>query len=146
MKEYLPFLLQGLIMATDEFGFHHKRGLPLWEKIGHPLDTLCTLVALSVPTFLNYSINNKKLYIILALFSCLLITKDEFIHKDICSKTEQWLHALLFIIHPITFMAAYMIWVNYPDSVFLKIQFGLVLVFMFYQIIRWSFPWKQFQK
>ena len=32
----------------------------------------------------------------LAIFSCLLVTKDEFSHKQDCPAAEQWLHAILF--------------------------------------------------
>ncbi len=36
----LPVLMQGLAMFVDEFVFHRRRGLPRWERLGHPLDTL----------------------------------------------------------------------------------------------------------
>src|SRR6185295_1334290 len=36
----IPIALQGLAMAVDELWFHRRRGLPRWERLGHPLDTL----------------------------------------------------------------------------------------------------------
>jgi len=143
---YLPFLFQGIIMTFDEFYFHEKRGLPRWEIIGHPLDTLTTALTLSIPIFFEYSVSSELGFIIFATFSCLFITKDEFVHADHCSKSENWTHAILFILHPITFMATYFIWKNYPENIFLKVQFVLVTLFMFYQIIRWSSLWKALQK
>ncbi len=35
----LPAVLQMLAMAFDELVFHRRRGLPRWERLGHPLDT-----------------------------------------------------------------------------------------------------------
>ncbi len=42
---YLPFVLQGLVMVVDEFIIHEKRGLPSWERYGHPLDSFTVLAA-----------------------------------------------------------------------------------------------------
>lgn len=143
---YLPFIFQGLFMLTDEFHFHQRRGLPLWERIGHPLDTLSTLIALCVPAYLNYSVFNLEVYIALSLFSCIFITKDEFIHKNLCCKTEHWLHSILFILHPLTFVAAYYLWKSDSTSMFLKLQTIAIFGFMLYQIFYWSLPWKIPQK
>src|SRR5690606_37188104 len=131
---YLPFILQGLFMLTDEFHFHQRRGLPLWERIGHPLDTLSTLVALCIPAYLNHSSINTEIYIAFSVFSCIFITKDEFIHRDLCSRTEQWLHSILFILHPLTFIAAYYLWESNTAPIFLKMQTIAIFGFMLYQI------------
>ncbi|MFA5583990.1 MAG: hypothetical protein WDA09_07220 [Bacteriovoracaceae bacterium] len=143
---YLPFLFQGIFMLADEFHFHQKRGLPRWERIGHPLDTLTTLVTLSIPAFFPLDSFYLQVYISLSIFSCIFITKDEFVHNDHCSKTEHWLHAILFILHPLTFIAAYFLWRNHAGITFLKFQFTLVFCFMFYQIFKWSLPWKRVRK
>ncbi len=37
---FIPFALQTCCMAVDEVHFHRQRGLPRWERLGHPLDTL----------------------------------------------------------------------------------------------------------
>ena len=125
-------------MLVDEFYFHERRGLPLWERIGHPLDTLSVAAPLGHLLFFNFQLSH---YVGLALFSSVLITKDEFVHKKVCGATEQWLHALLFVLHPLLFFAAYFLW-EQGETEFLIIQLCLILSFLFYQLLRWSYPWK----
>ncbi len=139
---YLPFILQGICMLVDEFYFHHKRGLPRWERLGHPLDTLTVFAALG--SLLLPSVN-LNLYLGLSIFSCLFITKDEFVHKEECPASEQWLHSVLFILHPILFLCAYWLWQE-NDFGFLRIQTGIIVAFLFYQILRWSIPWRAISK
>jgi len=100
----LPMILQGIAITFDELYFHRRRGLPLWERIGHPIDTLFVLFCY---LFILLNLNeptetNIKIYAVLCIFSCLLITKDEFIHTEKCEAMENWLHSILFILHPIT--------------------------------------------
>jgi hypothetical protein len=139
---YLPFILQGLCMLVDEFYFHEKRGLPRWERLGHPLDTLTVFATL---VYLLMDQVHAGVYVSLAIFSCLFITKDEFVHKEQCGAFEQWLHALLFVMHPILFLSAFWLW-QVNDFTFLKIQSGIILAFLFYQIFRWSIPWRVLSK
>lgn len=137
MMLYLPFIIQGLCMVVDEFYFHEKRGLLKWERLGHPLDTLTVLICYSSLLFGDVSLNT---YIALCVFSCLFITKDEFVHAKECTAPEQWVHSLLFILHPLCFLSAYLLFLN-QDLSFLKIQTGVIFVFMIYQIFRWSISW-----
>ena len=106
----VPFIVQALVIGFDEYYFHVKRGLPLWERIGHPIDTLslliCIIFVLSVP----FSPLALKWYIGLGVFSCLMVTKDEWVHKHHCPASDQWLHALLFINHPIVLGSIGIIW------------------------------------
>ncbi len=139
---YLPFIIQGILMGVDE-QIHVKRGLGTWERLGHPLDTLTVLIPLSYIAFYRYGEGELTAYIIMAIFSCLFITKDEFVHSKECEPMENWLHALLFVLHPMIFLSAGILWRNYPDNEFIKYQPFLVLVFLIYQILRWSIPWKQ---
>ena len=44
--------LQGLAMLVDELLFHRRRGLPRWERIGHPIDTLSVLACYGVSLWL----------------------------------------------------------------------------------------------
>lgn len=146
-------------MIFDEGYFHMRRGLPKWERIGHPIDTFSVLICMGFVLFVPFSKNALILYIILAAFSSLLVTKDEFVHKDHCPASENWLHAVLFTLHPITLTAAGFMWpvvqsvevtpwianwLNSPTQLllFLQIQFGAMTLFLFYQIIFWSFVWK----
>jgi hypothetical protein len=134
----LPFIFQGIAMFVDEFYFHHKRGLARWEKIGHPLDTLTVLICLSFLVFFEPNEMNIKIYAALALFSCVFVTKDEFVHKDLCESAEMWLHALLFVLHPLILGSAAWPWIQGQEMGFIKIQAGIAGCFMLYQIIYWG--------
>lgn len=151
MKLILPgiFLLHALLMMTDEFWFHWRRNLPKWERWGHPLDTfsvtVCYALALSLPS----TVGNFLLYFVFALFSTLLITKDEWVHAQLCSGGEMWIHALLFALHPILlFMAGIFLMrdrFNFNVEHFrfwLQVQCMAAILFLFYQIIYWNGPWK----
>ncbi len=133
----IPFILQGAAMFFDEVHFHRKRGLPRWERIGHPIDSffvfLCYLFIYLKPA----NATNMNIYIGLCIFSCLLITKDEFIHTEKCEATENWLHSVLFILHPITFLAAGIMWRDQMDPTFLLLQPIVIFIFILYQIIYW---------
>lgn len=155
----LPFLVQMLVINFDEFYFHVKRGLPKWERLGHPLDTLTVLSCFVFILLIPYSPFFLKVYIGLALFSCIFVTKDEFVHKDCCPASEQWLHSILFLNHPVVLTAAGLLWpiiqgdkgpawLNglIPYAPQLKLIFigqtACIAVFLLYQIIYWNFIWK----
>src|SRR4051812_22485242 len=95
----IPFALQGLAMAVDEIWFHRRRGLPRWERVGHPLDTV-TLVACVTWLVVTRPGDPTALpiYIGLGIFSLLFVTKDEPVHARLCSAGEHWLHAVLFLL------------------------------------------------
>lgn len=141
---YSPFFLQAVCMFFDELYFHRKRGLGLWEKIGHPLDTLTVIACYLFLYFANFTTENMLIFASLAFFSSVFVTKDEFVHSELCEPAENWLHALLFILHPICFLSAALIWRSEgPGSTFMFIQ-SIILLFVFiYQITYWSFPWKK---
>jgi hypothetical protein len=145
-----PFLLQGLSMMVDEFYYHRKRGLPKWERVGHPIDTLSVIACYLFLQFFAPTAENGIWYTGLCLFSCLLVTKDEFEHRKYCSGGEQWLHAVLFILHPLVFLVAGWIWyvqgtggaapTLLVDA--LRLQFYITLGFLIYQITYWNIIWK----
>jgi hypothetical protein len=157
---FFPFLIQGAAILVDEIYFHHKRGLPAWERIGHPLDTLSLLICMGIVIFIPFSLTALKIYGAFALFSCLMVTKDEFIHKHHCPWAENWVHALLFILHPITLACAALLWPiiqhsqsfpwDYPwlhEPVFFTwlfyLQTGLIALFFIYQLVFWNFLWNK---
>lgn len=135
---FSPIVLQGIFMFFDEFYFHHQRGLGRWERWGHPLDTISLLVPFGIAAFLPYTGDLLWWFVGLALFSCLFVTKDEFVHAEICRPMEHWLHAVLFILHPLSFLAAGFLWAGGEQSL-LRLQFFLVLAFLIYQISYWGF-------
>jgi 2-polyprenyl-6-hydroxyphenyl methylase/3-demethylubiquinone-9 3-methyltransferase len=108
----LPFALQGLAMGVDEFGFHRRRTVSRWEWLGHLLDTLVFLGCLACPLLVPPGPPQLRLYAALAAGSCLLITKDELVHRRLCSGGEQWLHAVLFILHPVVLIATACLWLG----------------------------------
>jgi hypothetical protein len=134
----LPILLQGLLMTLDEFIFHQSRMLPRWERIGHPVDTLLFLL----PILNLMTRPNADLYMFLSILSCLVITKDEFIHSHLCSGVEQWIHSLLFILHPISLFCLWKISSEKGQLIIYLIAFSILFLFI-YQIFYWRPWWSQ---
>lgn len=155
---FLPFLIQSAAILFDEFYFHHRRGLPKWERIGHPVDTLSLILCFLLILYVPYSSAMLKVYMGLAAFSCLMVTKDEFIHKHYSPAEENWLHALLFILHPITLLGAAFLWpisqglidqawftlgLGQEEALyFLRAYTFSIFSFFIYQIVFWNFIWK----
>jgi 2-polyprenyl-6-hydroxyphenyl methylase/3-demethylubiquinone-9 3-methyltransferase len=108
----LPFALQGAVMGVDEFRFHQRRVLPRWEWLGHALDTAVFLACLGIPLLRAPDAGSLRLFGGLALLSCLLITKDEWVHQRLCSAAEHWVHALLFVLHPLVLGATAFLWMG----------------------------------
>jgi hypothetical protein len=95
-------------------------------------------------------------YLCAASFSCLFITKDEWIHVRHCTGGEMWLHAFLFVMHPVL-LAIAGAWrfippaafpAGFPGSghdffgAFLIGQAAVTAVFLLYQLLYWNGPWK----
>jgi hypothetical protein len=151
----LPFILQMLCMAADELYFHKRRGLPRWERIGHPLDTLTVVLCLGWILAVPPSRQAVGVLVGLAVFSCVFVTKDERVHRRHCSAGEHWLHALLFMLHPIVLVSAALLWpaVGRPgrmpwvirfsgfERVFLIFACALMIGFGIYQFIFWNLLW-----
>ena len=135
----LPAALQGLAMFVDEWVFHRKRGLPRWERLGHPLDTLsaslCYGWLVAIPPSHPYGLS---VYVGLCAFSCLFITKDEFVHAKVCEPLENWLHAVLFVLHPIVFLAFGLIWRSGTDVWALKGALVATAALLAYQLLYWN--------
>ncbi len=137
----IPFLLQGLLMVVDEFHYHEKRGLGLWERVGHPLDTLTVLITLGFALVSQPDVeSNRVIYITLSALSCVFVTKDEWVHTRESSAGENALHALLFLLHPAIFWSGFQLWHIPEFKTSLQLQFAIILLFGLYQVIRWR-PW-----
>jgi hypothetical protein len=135
----LPVALQGLAMAVDELIFHRKRGLPRWERLGHPLDTLTTALCYCWLVFVPASSPHALgIYVALCAFSCLFITKDELVHARLCEPLEVWLHALLFVLHPVVFLAFGLLWYSGGNAWLLKGVLGSTLGLLAYQVVYWN--------
>ncbi len=135
----LPALLQALLMFGDEFVYHRRRGLPLWERLGHPLDTLSVAACYGFLCVASPS-HPRALagYIGLCAFSCLFITKDEFIHSRLCEPFENWLHALLFVLHPIVFLAFGWAWFTGYGAFLVRGALLSTLSLLVYQLVYWN--------
>lgn len=159
----IPFMVQAVAILLDEIVFHRKRGLPKWERIGHPIDTLGVLLCFLYPLLFEVSPLAIKGYIALCIVSCLLITKDEFVHKHHCPTSEMWLHAFLFLNHPVLLIAVGLMWPQIQGSAapawignwlseplllkeFLLSQIALVSLFFLYQALYWNLLWKEPKK
>ena len=149
----LPFVLQTLCMAVDELHFHRQRGLPRWERLGHPLDTLTVVACYTWLFFTLPSTLSITVYVGLSVFSSVFITKDEWVHNRYCGPAECWLHTLLFILHPLALLSAGLLWpawhgqslafIRYTgfEGKFLLGNALLTLAFGGYQFIYWNFIW-----
>ena len=154
----MPFVVQMLFMAADELWFHKKRGLSRWERIGHPLDTLTVVVCLTWILCIQPNQRTAVVYVALAVFSCVFVTKDEPVHRRYCSATEQWLHAVLFILHPIVLASAGLLWpaawgvsggsflwsmrFSGFERAFLTFTCALMIGFGIYQFVFWNLLWR----
>jgi hypothetical protein len=106
----LPLLLQVVAMLFDEFYFHQRRGLGKWESRGHPIDTAFVLITYSYLLTSSFTLSHVKVFALLVLASSLIVTKDEWVHNAECPATESWLHAVLFVLHPMSFFCAAIGW------------------------------------
>ena len=133
----VPLVLQGIAMLVDELWFHRARSLPRWERIGHPIDTLsvaiCLMFLLAVPPTERW----LGTYIVLALVSTLLVTKDEWVHARSCSAGEHWLHAVLFALHPIVLGVFALAWWTRHEPLLIG-QLIVTLAFAGYQLVYWN--------
>jgi len=154
----IPFIIQAVASFFDEFYFHHKRGLGRWERIGHPIDSISVLICFLFAYFVPWSPSHFYEYLAIAGFSCILVTKDEFVHIHQCAAGEAWLHAVLFVLHPIMLASVGVIWYfthaadaqalslqiqpDFNPTFFkfvLESQIGMIFLYIVYQITYWSF-------
>jgi hypothetical protein len=165
-----PLPIQGAAMLYDELHFHRTRGLARWERIGHPLDTLTMLTCIGWALAAPPTARAAGVYAALAVVSCLFVTKDEFVHAQRCTAGEHWLHAILFLVHPVILVSVALLWVAshpapseggwppslpalpgcLPDSAtavrILTWQFAGTAAFGLYQAAYWNLPWKRAQR
>lgn len=149
--EFFPLLVpaslavliaQGFLMAVDEVYFHRRRRfkLPRWERLGHPLDTLTVLIPLLLALLFPPAAPWTGTFLALAVFSCLFVTKDEWVHARLCEPAEQWLHALLFLLHPALFAAIFFLW-REGERGWIALQTVLTAGFLCWQALYWNGPW-----
>ena len=151
----LPFALQVICMAFDELYFHRRRVMAKWERLGHPLDTLTVIICLVWLLLTQPNSTNLLVYAILGIFSTIFITKDEWQHQKYCESGEHWLHALLFVLHPLVLIAAGLLWyakqpgeihrlISYDGWEYYQLMVGCLMIFGcgIYQLLYWNIRWK----
>lgn len=137
----LALFAQAAVFFVDEFYFHRRRGLPKWERWGHPADTLTVIAALSVPAFFSPTDFNLRVFGVLGVLSCVFVTKDEWVHAAKCPPTEHWLHSVLFILHPVVFICVGFEWMGgfsgFP-LMGLYFQLAVLVAMALYQVGYWA--------
>ncbi|MEY4066315.1 MAG: hypothetical protein RIR26_2523 [Pseudomonadota bacterium] len=150
---FFIYALQAAALCIDEFFIHRKRNLPSWERWGHPLDTASVLIPTFLTVFFPFHESLLFVFVVLGIFSCLFVTKDEWVHARVCSGLELWLHAVLFVCHPMAFVSTAFFWVvrSQPSflatqsdawrvaDIVLKGQAVTLAAFLLYQVIYWNF-------
>lgn len=125
------------LLVSDEMFYHRRRILKRWERIGHPLDTLTFLLPAGLTLLFDPTGTARTVYIVLAVISSLFITKDEWQHHALCPAAEQWLHAVLFVIHPVTLWMLFQLWTG--GGHILQYVFVIAAAGMFlHQLIYWN--------
>ena len=151
----LPLAIQGLAMIVDELHFHRRRGLGAWERIGHPLDTLTVFACIAWVVAVPPVGTAITVYVGLAIFSCIFITKDEGVHASSCRAGEHWLHSVLFVIHPLSLASIGLMWPalhlppgdvpgwlrGVPAGSIVTTQLIMTGAFALYQTLYWNLSW-----
>jgi len=131
----IPFIIQAILFGMDEFCYHRNRFIPLLEKWGHVLDTLVFLICIYYALYKDYRKRREWKYIFWFVLSCLVVLKEESIHYMLpISLGEQWLHSILFVLHPILLGSLGYFWVTSQKFIWLKPWFYGVGFFLFYYI------------
>ncbi len=139
MREVIPFVIQGLIMSVDEFYCHRRREMRRWERLGHPFDTLVFIFALLWLLWVEGSWTGPG-FAALALTSSLVISKDEWEHRELCTGFENWLHSLLFMLHPTVLIWSAWLWSSQNENFTIVVGGAAVLsgIFFIYQLVYWN--------
>ena len=128
---------QAALMLVDERVFHRLRRLGARESWGHVADSLLFTAALAPAALLPPTRGAAVLYAGLALVSTILVTKDEWIHTRECKAAENWVHSLLFCLHPCVLIAVGALWTR-GEGAFLRAGLPLVVAaYSFYQWLYW---------
>jgi len=129
--------IQGILLMYDDLVLHRQRGLPRWERIGHPIDALFFSMPIGLAA-LGGSATPSGLYWALSILSCIIVLKDEWVHVGRIGALEATLHAALFVIHPVTLIAAWRL-AQTGHTFGLLLAFIALLGVVFFQTLYWNF-------
>jgi len=124
---FLALFIQGSFLFYDEVVLHRQRGLPPWERWGHPMDTF----------FFALPFVSGGVFITLSVLSCLVILKDEWIHHGRINGTEGFCHGALFVLHPVTLYWGYRNLIA-SHQMLLQASSILLVTLMLTQLIYWN--------
>lgn len=128
--------IQGILLMYDDLVLHRRRGLPRWERIGHPVDAFIFSLPIALAAY-HGSETPSGAYWALSLSSCISILKDEWVHVGRIAAVEATVHAALFIIHPVTLFMAWNLAQTGQTFGLLLAWIGLLGVVLF-QTIYWN--------
>ncbi len=129
--------IQGMLLMYDDIVLHQRRGLPRWERIGHPIDTFFFSLPIGLAAIKGFE-TSPGVYGGLSLLSCVVILKDEWVHVGRINALEATIHAALFVAHPVTLYMAWQLAKTGQTMGLLIAWMALVGVAVF-QIIHWNF-------
>lgn len=101
------------------------------------MDTLSVILPFLYLSFMPYAGHTPLTLIFLMFFSCVFITKDEWVHAEHSTPGENWLHAFLFMMHPLVFVSAWYLWKEEGPTFAHRLQLGLLFLFFSYQLVYW---------
>ncbi|MDE2141895.1 MAG: bifunctional 2-polyprenyl-6-hydroxyphenol methylase/3-demethylubiquinol 3-O-methyltransferase UbiG [Elusimicrobia bacterium] len=128
---------QGALMLVDEFFLHRERALGEWESWGHAADSAVFAAVLVLPACFAPTARATAAYAAGAVFSTLMVTKDEWIHARECGPFEQWVHSLLFALHPCVLIGIAALWILGEAAAARAALPLVVAAFSAYQWIYW---------
>jgi hypothetical protein len=145
-EEVIPDSIEDMTWVLSECGFRMTLSREAPDKI-----------AAALPGFLERLLEsageNPQARRDQIIFAILFVTKDEPVHSKHCHSGEHWLHAALFILHPLVLISAGLLWyawgqqplsfIRYTgfEREFLLVNTLLTLAFGLYQLIYWNFLW-----
>lgn len=127
---------QGMLMVIDEWSFHRARRLGEWESWGHVADSVLFIAALSPAALFAPTSGPALVYASLAIVSTIVVTKDEWIHTRECEAAENWVHALLFALHPCVLIAVGALWARGEGEL---LRLGLPFFVAFFGMYQWLY-------
>lgn len=128
--------IQGALLMYDDVVLHRRRGLPRWERIGHPIDAFFFTLPIALGAICG-SDTPSGVYWTLSLLSCLIILKDEWVHVGRIEALEATVHAALFVLHPVTLFAAWKL-AQTGQTVGLWLAWIALLGVVSFQTIYWN--------
>ena len=138
-------VIHAIAFTFDEYILNKKRNLSQKEINSALLDGILYLAAVALTIFTTFSENLGRVYIGLALLSCISVVKNEAIYPGNIPKIERITHAMLYVLHPLILYAFYISWAQnffQTNMTYWMLQLGyfvLGLKAISYHMIYWNY-------